>query len=582
MSVVRAGILFVAIVGVFSFFGFTKANPFSNHFELQAQFQNAKNLKKGTSEVRIAGIEVGRIKAVEPLSKDSPGALVTMEIEKSGLPIHDDAQLKVRPLLFLEGNYFIDLKPGSPSAPAVEDGHVIPITQTAIPVQFGDLLTTLQADTRKDLRTLFAEYAFKGLNGGGAEGFNQSIEFWEPAYRSSSLVNDASLGTRPGDVNKVLGGQQRTLAALVDNDDALKGTITNLNITANALAREDDALQAAVPALRDVLTAGPPALRALNASLPSVSAFARDALPGTRSSGPTLDLLIPFVSQLRALVQPSELRGLVADLRPTVPALARLNQRTVPVLAESRALSACTNNVIIPFNESPIPNPDSSEQPNDNQLVMRQIPRSLVGLSGESRIHDADSPLFRVNFSGGLNGVFLNNTSQGDTFAALPQEPVGTRPALPKNPDRWDFRPDVPCETQEPPNLEAPLGGRPVQTQFTEGDLPDITLAELIELRERLIGSSATPEQDCQFNALFAPFGYKIGKDGKPVKSGEKPTANKVTPEAQAAAAEKCKRPKGGGKAAPAADGSSASAKPAAPRPAPTVTPAPAGKEGAG
>ncbi|MBA3311145.1 MAG: MCE family protein [Nocardioidaceae bacterium] len=589
MSPVRAGMLFVAIVGVFVFFGFSKVNPFSNHFELKAQFQSAQNLKNKKSEVRIAGVEVGRIKSVESLSADSPGALVTMEIEKSGLPIHSDAELKVRPLLFLEGNYFVDLKPGSPSAPVVEDGHTVPITQTAIPVQFGDLLTALQSDTRKDLRTLLSEYAFKGLNGGGAEGFNGSIEYWEPAYRSSALVNDATLGTRPGDLRKVVGGQQKTLAALVDNEDALQGTITNLNVTANALAREDDALEAAIPALNDVLTAGPPALRALNASLPSVSRFAKDALPGVRSSGPTLDALIPFVSQLRALVQPSELRGLVDDLRPTIPALTRLNQRTVPILAESRALSACTNNVINPFMESPIPNPDPQEggdrdnnpnnngggKTNDDQLVMRQLPRSLVGLAGESRISDANSPQFRVNTSGGNQGLFFDGSTGGDTFAAVPNGVSGTRPALPTS--DWDFRPDVPCETQEPPNLEAPLGratGTEALTKQT-GKLkqPPLTVPEIIELAERLslLGGASSAER-CRVEMTLELEGYRIGKDGKPTKTGK--PRQPVTPPARAAALEKCKKGKRG-KAEARAQGPGAPAKPGPPRPAP-------GQKGAG
>ena len=104
MGVVRAGILFTAIVGISVFFAFTKANPFSNPYELKAVFQSSMNLKKGTSQVRIAGIEVGRVKKTEPLEGRRTGALVTMQLEKSGLPIHQDAQLKIRPQLFLEGN----------------------------------------------------------------------------------------------------------------------------------------------------------------------------------------------------------------------------------------------------------------------------------------------------------------------------------------------------------------------------------------------------------------------------------------------------------------------------------------------
>src|SRR5215212_795597 len=458
MGVVRAGLLFVAIVGTAVFFGFTKLNPFTNPYELKAVFQSSMNLKKYTSQVRIAGVEVGRVKKIEPLEGRKTGALVTMYVEKSGLPVHSDAQLKIRQQLFLEGNYFVDLKPGSPSAPELKTGSVVPVQQTAVPVQFGDILTALQSDTRQDLRTAASEYGLKALNGGGAQGINSSIDYWEPAYKNASLANDATLGRRPGDLHSVIGGQQRTLAALSDNEDALKGLITNLNVTAAAFAREDASLRAAIPALRNVVTVGRPALRSLNSALPSVSRFARDALPGVRSSGPTLDALIPFVHQLRALMQPSELRGLVADLRPTIPALARLNRRAVPILAESRSLSRCSNRVLIPWAESPIP---SDEPWNTNQLVMRQFPRSLVGLSGESRINDANTPLFRVNFSGANQGPFgpgpfrgsLNTDAGQQLVGALPSGVSATEPVLP---DRMpDHRPDVPCETQEKPNLDA-------------------------------------------------------------------------------------------------------------------------------
>ena len=68
------------------------------------------------------------------------------------------------------------------------------MTQTAAPVQFGDLLASLQYDTRQDLRTLLAEYSLKGLSGGGAEAFNRSIKYWASAYRNTAIANDATLG----------------------------------------------------------------------------------------------------------------------------------------------------------------------------------------------------------------------------------------------------------------------------------------------------------------------------------------------------------------------------------------------------
>ena len=68
---------------------------------------------------------------------------VKMEIDGSGRPVKSDATLKIRPRLFLEGGFYVDLKPGSPSAPELKDGGTIPLPQTAVPVQFNQVLNTL-------------------------------------------------------------------------------------------------------------------------------------------------------------------------------------------------------------------------------------------------------------------------------------------------------------------------------------------------------------------------------------------------------------------------------------------------------
>ena len=42
--------------------------------------------------------------------------MVTMTVGKAGRPIHDDARAKIRPRIFLEGNFFVDIEPGTPGA----------------------------------------------------------------------------------------------------------------------------------------------------------------------------------------------------------------------------------------------------------------------------------------------------------------------------------------------------------------------------------------------------------------------------------------------------------------------------------
>jgi phospholipid/cholesterol/gamma-HCH transport system substrate-binding protein len=447
VSAFRAGVLTLVVLVVAAYFGFTKANPFSDPYELNAIVRDAQNLKPG-SPVRVAGVEVGEVTKVRAAEADDPAALVTMQLREDALPVHEDAEVQIRPRILLEGNFFVDIEPGSSSADEFEDGATVPITQTTTSVTLPDVLSVLDSDVRGDLQTLLRELGTEALGNGGAQALNRAIPSFEPAYRLSALTNDALLGEQPtADIQRLLRSQRRVFAALADNPEGLQELVTDLNTTAGAIARQDAALAAAVPALRDTLREGYPALGELNAALPVLRAFSREAIPGVRSSVPTLDAAIPWIRQARGLVGEDELKGLAADLRQAVPSLVRLNRGLIPALRQLRALSSCTNSVLVPFVESAIP---SIEVGNSGHAVREQLMRSFVGLAGESRVNDANTSLFHVQ------GVNPLNLSTGRVEPAPPPNP-NTPPS---------HRPDVPCETQEPPNLAAP-GGSALDPQLT-------------------------------------------------------------------------------------------------------------------
>jgi phospholipid/cholesterol/gamma-HCH transport system substrate-binding protein len=454
----RAGLITLVLIALFAYFGFTKTNPFSHPYELNAIFENTNRLGK-RSPVRIAGVEVGKVVDVKPVGDGSGLVKVRMQIRDKGLPIKRDAELKVRSRLFLEGNYFVDLEPGTPTAPKLEDGGTIPPNQTAAPVQFSQLLTVLQSETRADLRSFLKEYS-QALKREGARGFNQAIKHWADAYRNTSQVNDATRGLEPHDLTRVLKGQARVYGALSEDEESLKDLVTDLNRTVAAFARQEDNLRAAIPELRDVFREGRPALRSLNNALPEIRGFARDALPGARSSSPTLDAQIPFVRQLRRLFSERELRGLSRQLVRAVPNLARLNSRSPRTFAQNRALASCQNKVLVPFAKTPIPDPDFEHH--TNEPWYEETGRAFVGLSGESRLADANSPYFRTQAGGGATTIVSTGEAGERLFGQLLLPINGVRPARPA--ERARFRPDVPCETQEPPDMNAPGGPAPEQT----------------------------------------------------------------------------------------------------------------------
>jgi phospholipid/cholesterol/gamma-HCH transport system substrate-binding protein len=449
MSPFKAGVIAMAVIGFLSFLGFTRWDPFSHPYKFSAVFRNVDNLQP-KSPVRIAGVNVGKVDSVKGLPGGQGAAEVTMEVSKQGLPIHKDATLKIRPRIFLEGNEFVDLQPGSPDAPTLKAGSTVPINQTATAVQFGQVLTALQADVRKNLQGFLKEYS-QGLADGGAQGFNQAVKAWPPAYRYGSLANEATLGTQPHDLSTVEQGQAKVFRALDVHEQDLKGLITNFNTTALAFAREDQPLQQAIPALDAVVRVGTPTLRELNGALPSLRSFARTALPGVKSSGPTIDASMPFITQARKLVSEAELKGLTHDLMFTIPPLAKLNHDSIPLLDETRALSSCTNNVLLPFSNTKVPDPDF---PDNSDTFAKQAPRTLVGLAGESRINDANSDMFHIQVGAGPFTVAQTDGAGQQIFGQSPYPIEAVRPAKPDS--RPVDRPGVPCETQQVPDLHAP------------------------------------------------------------------------------------------------------------------------------
>jgi len=548
MTPFKAGLIALVLIVVFSFFGFSRYSPFKHEFTLYATFQSANNLQP-KSPVRIAGINVGQVDEVTPIKSGNGLARVKMEIEKKGLPIHRDATAKVRPRIFLEGNFFVDLQPGTPSAPLARSGYDIPVQQTSFPVQFGQLLTALQANTRQDLQVFLREFGTNALGNGGAQAYNQSLSNAPAAFKNSSIANVATLGEKPHDLSEgVLKGQQRLFKSLDADPTALKDLITNLNTTTLAFARQDQALQQTIPDLRDVLAVGRPALDSLNRALPHLRNFAIDALPGTKSSGPTIDASMPFVRQARLLVSKPELRGLVSDLVPTVPALAKLNHDSIPFLDENRTLSACTNKVLVPFATTPIPDPDFPD--NSGKPFYKEAGSAFVGLSGESRLSDVGTPYYHLGLDAGPTSVLLQNPEGGNTFVAqAASPPAGVRPILPDH--RPVDRPGVPCETQQPPDMNAPGGPGDQSVTPTTGSggvcpPPAVPLAciplprreevmkdwhaeqSFIERqRQGLPGVDAFAHSPSAFEALLKQAGMKLSPTGAEVPDPKSPGAAK-------------------------------------------------------
>jgi phospholipid/cholesterol/gamma-HCH transport system substrate-binding protein len=174
-----------------------------------------------------------------------------------------------------------------------------------------------------------------------------------------------------------------------------------------------------------------------------------------RSSEAALDASIPFVRQLRGLVSEDELRGLAADLRPTIPALARLTRESIPLAEQNRALASCQNETVLKWAHDKVEDKQFPAQ----GPVYTEAPKAFPGLAGESRAGDANGQWFRVLAAGGTNLVQLAPGVFGSTM----------NPILGSNPPKQHSRPPLdesqPCENQETPDLRSQPGDPPQQWQ---------------------------------------------------------------------------------------------------------------------
>jgi phospholipid/cholesterol/gamma-HCH transport system substrate-binding protein len=486
--------LIAIVLTVFAFYlAFTKSIPFisGGGYELKAVVGDAQNIKS-KSPVRISGVNVGTVTGVQHLTnangQGEDAAVVTMHLKDSALPIHQDATLQLRPRLFLEGNLFVDLHPGSPSAPDLNSGSVIPETQTSYSVQFDQVLTSLQAPVRNDLQIFLKEFGDALQKYGGAKGFQESFKTSPAAYEYTSQVNDALLGTQPGDLAGFTSNLDIVARELNANSAALQGTITNLNTVAGDFAAHQASLREAIAELPRTLAAGRPALFHLNQDFPALRAFAREALPGVKSANQALDYANPWIGQLRQLISQNELRGLVKDLGPTIPDLASLSKESLPFLEQSRALASCFNNVVIPWSNTPIPNvngPSDSDTDPPAGKVYQETAYGFTGVAGESRSGDANGQEFRVLGGGGTNTIapFSSPDVNGALTGIAPFSFLGSQPAK-QSSAKTPFRPDVPCETQDPPDLHAGALG-PAPTTKSSGRSADYMSPDLKSLVQR-------------------------------------------------------------------------------------------------
>jgi phospholipid/cholesterol/gamma-HCH transport system substrate-binding protein len=462
-------LIFLLVFTLGPYLAFTKHVPFTSYgYQLNATFSNAANVAKN-SPVRIAGIDVGRVISSE---RDGAATTVTFTVEGKGRPIHSDAFAAIRPRIFLEGNFFIDLEPGSPSAPELDSDATIPVSHTSTAVQLDEIFTALQSPVRADLSRLLEDFGtalthepsaaedatqlpeVKGKT--GAEGLNGALLYGGPAGRYSAQVTDAFLGTRPRDLSRLVASAGRTFEAFAANEADLRGLIVNFDIFTGALAAQSANLAATFQRFAPALGTARTSLANLNRTLPPLRAWAIELRPSVAKLPGLIAASKPWIEQARPLLSGKEGGGAARFLREATPGLAGSAQAgKAKALPQLNRLSLCTTQVLVPTFEQTIEDQFSTGGP-----AYRDFLYSLVALNGQGANFDGNGHFVRVQPGGGDLLVSLPNpkgaqSTEKEAFARTVVPPIGIQPQLAGRPPK---KPDVRCDRNPVPDLNGPLG----------------------------------------------------------------------------------------------------------------------------
>jgi phospholipid/cholesterol/gamma-HCH transport system substrate-binding protein len=470
-SNVTIAIIFILIFTIGPYLAFTKHVPFTSRgYEVNATFSNSANVALN-SPVRIAGVDVGKVVKTE---RDGDNTKVTFTVDSSGRPIHDDAFAAIRPRIFLEGNFFVELDPGSPSAPEMDSGGTIPVSRTSTAVQLDEILTALQAPVRADLSRLLESYGtaltheptaeedqtqlpeVKGKS--GAEALNGAFKYGGDAGRYSAQVTDALLGTQQKDLSRLVSSAGRAFGAFADQQRDLQGLIVNFNVFTGALANQATNLSATIHLLAPTLRITHASLVSLNRTLPPLRTYAIEFRPAVAELPGLIAASKPFLAQVRPLISGKEAGGDVKLLRQSTPPLTAAAQASKKItLPQLNQLSLCTSKVMVPTGNQVINDRFSTGGPNYREFLY-----NLVNFAGVAQNFDGNGPYARAQIGGGPVLVGEPNP-QGNTgtlsdkinYAHTIEDPLGTQPRIAKTPP---LKPDIRCYTNPVPDVNGALG----------------------------------------------------------------------------------------------------------------------------
>ncbi|NBH07486.1 MlaD family protein [Amycolatopsis sp. SID8362] len=329
----RLGALFVVVALVAGIALFNKDRILTTlkpGTELTINFARDYRLQAYTTEVKVAGIPIGKVVDVREAPDGS--ADVTVKVD-------DDVPAKlrtapsavIRAATVLGGRYYVDLVPGGEKGTF---GGEIPKERTRVPVELDQVVDALPTDTLSSMQK--AVGSLDGtLDDRGRAAIDQLLADAPGTLDPAGDVLRAAQGTRPRqDLTDVVTGLQGASAALNREPGQLDSIVGNLGKVSTVLGERAGDLAGTLRGLPAALDSTGTGLSRLDGTLAKLSEAAEPARPVARELDVALQHAGPVLAKARPLV--TDLKDLLTDARPVVRDLVPAAQGLTTVLDDVR------------------------------------------------------------------------------------------------------------------------------------------------------------------------------------------------------------------------------------------------------
>jgi phospholipid/cholesterol/gamma-HCH transport system substrate-binding protein len=396
---------------------------------VHAEFADAGAIIPG-NDVIVDGVKAGSVKKLRLVDGK---ARVTISVGSAFTPLHTDARVHIRAISLL-GERYVDVDRGTPSAPVLPDGAVIPATQTGRTIELQEFLDVVNEPAGAALAALIVALG-EGLSGRG-EDAAAALDALRPALTETTEL----LG--------ILGGQNQLLTALIDRAEPV----------AQALAADRgerlDRVVAAADQLLAATAAAKPELDAALRRLPTALDSARSALGElTTLAGQAT----PVLASLRPLS--GDLRQIATELGNFADAAGPALVSAEPVLQRLRELITAAGPVTADLRAA---GPDVQTAARGTRTVVEALPDDLSNLLDFVRNaalatagHDGISHYLRI-----FSVATGKEVGPGEPPAAPGAAPLAAGvDTLPGGPPVSGARPGAPIPAGPLPGPPGPLSG---------------------------------------------------------------------------------------------------------------------------